>query len=348
MVFAIESPAQLTPTNNETVTSLKLIWQIPNYDLFNTNPYRIQVDDVSDISSPNKDYYTSNTSYTPSLSFGKWYWKIKSRDTSGTWSDWSPVWSFTFSESVQASNEPAPSSSISPSPSPSSSPSTNPSPSPTPISNIFTISNIPNQIDLNSSFNINLVISLPNTPNTQFYLKGAFVKPGSTNYFGLTNTSSGWSKNSAAASSQKSITTDNSGNWSGNLEVKPDKEDSGYQGGGNYIFKVARYSSSGSNLNWSNEVNINIADTKPVANTPPPQTTKEVKNIKTLSLAKPSSKAKPPDLTPKDSSVAGISNEATTSTLIKNYKQINYYFIIAGFAVLGAGGFYLVKLYQNR
>lgn len=144
-------------------------------------------------------------------------------------------------------------------------PSSSPTPTPTPIStptstsssSTFTISNVPSQIDSTESFSVSVNLSLQNSPNTIFYLKGAFKKTDSSNYFGLTKVSGSWIKNNKTYSDQYKITTDGSGLWSGTLEIQPDILDSGYEGSGDYIFKVARYSESGS-LSWSNEVIVKI------------------------------------------------------------------------------------------
>lgn len=154
-------------------------------------------------------------------------------------------------------------------------PSSTPTPAPTPLPSqtsssstqsnsttssvsSFTISNIPSQINSDQSFNVSISLSLPDKPNTSFYLKGAFKKSGSSNYFGQTKVWGNWIKNGSTYSNQFPITTDSLGNWSGNLEIKPDSEDSGFTGTGDYIFKVGRYTSTGSGPTWSNESNIQI------------------------------------------------------------------------------------------
>lgn len=148
-------------------------------------------------------------------------------------------------------------------PTPTSTPTSTPFPtsSPPPSTSSFTISNIPSQINSDEVFNVSVNLSLPNNPNTNFYLKGAFKKSDSSNYFGLTKVSGNWIKNGSTYLSQYSITTDSSGNWSGNLEVKPDTEDAGYIGTDDYTFKVSRYTSSGSGPTWSNESTIKIINT---------------------------------------------------------------------------------------
>lgn len=236
-VFAISAPSQTSPTDASTVSSSTLTWQTPSYTLYSGNAYRVQVDDDSSFASINKDYYTANTTYSPTLSDGLWYWRVKAKDSTATWSDWSSVWSFTLSSTTS-----------SPSPSPSSTSST---------VSTFTISNVPSSIDSTQTFTASVNLELSSYPNTKFYLKGAFAKSGSTNYFGYTKVSGNWVKNGSTYSDQYEITTDSNGKWSGNLEIQIDSLDSGYDGTGDYVFKVARYTTSNS-LSWSNEANIKI------------------------------------------------------------------------------------------
>jgi len=138
-----------------------------------------------------------------------------------------------------------------------STPSPSPSPSTAPTST-FTISNIPLSIDSTQTFTVSVNVELSSYPNTKFYLKGAFAKSGSINYFGLTKVSDRWIKNNNTYLDQYSITTDSSGKWSGSLEIQPDVFDSGYEGTNDYIFKVGRYTGSGNGPTWSNDVNIKI------------------------------------------------------------------------------------------
>lgn len=238
-VSAISPPNRISPTDNSTVSSSKLTWEAPSYSLYSNDPYRVQVDDDSSFpsSSINKDYTTKNTYYTPELTDSTWFWRIKVKDSTGTWSDWSSSWKFTLS-STSSDSSPSPSASIS--------------------TSSFTISNTPSSIDSAQAFSPKITLSLPDDPSTTFYLKGAFKKDGSSNYFGQTKVGSDFIKNGSSYSNQYKITTDSSGNWSGDLEVQPDILDAGYQGTGSYIFKVGRYTSGGSGPTWSNEVNITI------------------------------------------------------------------------------------------
>lgn len=84
------------------------------------------------------------------------------------------------------------------------------------------------------------------------YIKGAFFREGSTNYFGLSQKGDSWIKNSATAVSQPSILVDSSPQI---LGVKNDPADTGFHGEGEYKIKVGYYYlTSGGNLssiNWS-------------------------------------------------------------------------------------------------
>ncbi len=134
--FAISPPVQSSPINNSQVSSSKLTWEIPSYPLYSKDPYRIQVDDNSDFSSVYRDYKTENTYYKPVLTEGTWYWRIKVKDSSGTWSDWSDGWSFILTTATPMptatpSATPSPSPSLTPAPTPSRSKTPAPTPGPT-------------------------------------------------------------------------------------------------------------------------------------------------------------------------------------------------------------------------
>lgn len=298
-MLAINPPTQISPSDNTTVSSSKLTWDRPSYSLYSNDPFRIQVDDNSDFSSLYRDYTTKNTYYTPVLFAGTWYWRIRAKDSSGAWSDWSNTWSFILSSTPSPS--PAPTST--PTPSPTS--LTSPNPSPT---SSFTIADIPSQINSDESFNVLINLSLPDKPNTKFYLKGAFRKSDSSNYFGQTLVSDNWVKNSSTYSSQYPVTTDSSGNWSGNLEVKSDMEDSGFIGTDDYNFKVGKYDSTDSSpsVSWtSNELTIKI-----ITNPSPSATNPPVSSAKTNSSPKPKSYDV---LVYQIASVAGVNKSASQS-----------------------------------
>lgn len=93
------------------------------------------------------------------------------------------------------------------------------------------------------------------TDGETIYIKGAFYKEGSTNYLGYTKNGDQWIKNGETTTSQRSVKI---GEWDGKLDVKSDFSDSGYQGEGDYKFKVGfYYTTSGGNLssvNWSDNI----------------------------------------------------------------------------------------------
>lgn len=253
-----------------------------------------------------------------------------------------------------------------PSPIPSPSPSTTPIPTPSPppslqLTSLFTISNTPSQINSNQSFKTSVNLTLPNNKNSTYYLSGAFKKVGGTRYFGLTKIDSNWAQyNSSNYLNQYKITTDDSGNWTGTLEVKPDIEDSDYKGSGDYIFKVARYLSN-SSLTWSNEAAITINDVTNDYNSDS-STPQPTLNIISSASPKPASTQSP---TPKPTqslkysyqiaSVAAATTSATAAVRtatseagakVKNQKQNNpiiWIGIILIFAGLSSIGYIYLK-----
>jgi len=343
IVFAGDPPTLITPTNGSTVSSSTLNWQVPSYPVCSEfNAYRVQIDDdpTFPTSSIYRNTYTKNTYYTPQLTLGTWYWRVMVRDaTCNNWSGWSSIWSF----SLQSNPTPTPT----PFPTPTSAPSSSPTSS---SSSSFTISNIPSEINSDQSFKTLINLSLPKNPNTLLYLKGAFKKADSSNYFGLTKIGSSWVKNGSAYQSQYPITTDSSGNWSGNLEVQADSEDSGFTGTDDYIFKVGRYTSSGSGPTWSNESNIKIVSTVSSAqgdsSTDSSSSTSNPSTSPTFSPAAKSkivSQSKSYDrLVYHTASVAAATASATPSStpekLVKSQKQINFFAILGTVLVISGIG----------
>lgn len=223
-----------------------------------------------------------------------------------------------------------------------------PTPSPTPsssssssTSSSFTISNTPSQINSDQSFNAFINLSLSSNSSTTFYLKGAFKKIGSSNYFGKTLVSGSWIKNNSSYSEQYKITTDSSGNWSGNLEIQPDSEDSGYSGTGDYLFKVGRYTQSGSGPTWSNEATIKIASVTSTEQGGVVTATSSIATPQTSpsSSSKTASTKSSKQLVYHIASVAGESTASTTpsatpATEVKSQKQTNILTIIGIVAVI--------------
>ncbi len=106
-------------------------------------------------------------------------------------------------------------------------------------------------------------------------IKGAFLYPGSTNYFGYTKRSDGsWVKNGETTGEQPKVTI---GTWDGTLFLRSDNADSGYRGEGEYQVKLGfYYTTAGGNLssvNWSaNTLSLLITEPDPTV-TPSPTVT---------------------------------------------------------------------------
>lgn len=136
-VLAIDPPIKTNPTDGLTVTTNTMEWEIPSYTLYSGNHYRIQVDDDQAFASINKDYLTDKNTYTPTgLSETTWYWKIKAKDSTGIWSDWSNIWSFilvTPSPTPTPTETPIPTPTLTDTPTPTHTPIPTKTPTPTKI-----------------------------------------------------------------------------------------------------------------------------------------------------------------------------------------------------------------------
>lgn len=107
------------------------------------------------------------------------------------------------------------------------------------------------------------------------YIKGAFHKVGSSNYFGYSKTHNDtWVKNGETASMQPSAII---GTWDNQLAVKSDFADGGYTGEGEYGLKLGFYFTTGgvslSPVSWStNTLMITLSEPDPTI-TPRPTPT---------------------------------------------------------------------------
>lgn len=262
--WALSSPILSSPSPNSVLSqSPQLIWTYSGECIASGSCFRVEINSSETFDSLEKYFYTNNTNYSPQdLESKKWFWRVKAKDSTEKWSEWSNIGNFTL---VSGQNiVPSPTSTPTPSPTPLPTPTN--TPIPTKPSQIFTIQSIPSQITSSQSFNV--IINIDHaTVNTNYLLKGAFVKEESSNYFGKTKVAGNWIENNLTCTSQVSITTDSSGNWTGSLEVITDPDDSGFTGNGDYLFKVGRYGSNCSNLSWSNVANIYISDDRPPTET---------------------------------------------------------------------------------
>lgn len=106
------------------------------------------------------------------------------------------------------------------------------------------------------------------------YIKGAFYKDGSSNYFGYSKNGDSYIKNSEATTLQRSVKVSA---WDGNIVLRSDFSDSGYQGEGEYKVKLGFYytttTGSLSSVNWSaNSLSVLVSEPDPTP-TPVPTLT---------------------------------------------------------------------------
>jgi hypothetical protein len=130
-----------------------------------------------------------------------------------------------------------------------------------PVSAVTVVSsNIPSSIDQNSEFDADVMLTCKGCDVS--YLRGVFY-PNGTSYSGFTQNKNGeWINVSGSncTSYYPVLLSDFSpdGTWSGKIKVKPDIASSLYNGPGEYLFKIARYS-SGCSSTWSQESTIAIS-----------------------------------------------------------------------------------------
>ncbi len=266
-------------------------------------------------------------------------------------------WTSLISSSQNSSNNNSQISSPTPSPS-SSTPPSNPTPSP---QNIFQISNTPSSINSDKSFAVNVQLKIPALASQRIYLKGAFKKSDSTNYFGLTKHNSNWIKNGESYNEQFSIETNSSGEWNGSTEIMPDVTDSGYSQTNSYDFKMAFYNKDGSGPTWSNQTVINInhinnqSSTPTTSPSPAPSPSLSTdlgetileEGISTISAGIEEYDQQEISLSQNSATVEGISVQNTTENKSKG-SSFTPILIIFGFACFGAAVFYYLRIRKNQ
>lgn len=139
----------------------------------------------------------------------------------------------------------------------------------------LSVSNVPATVDQSQEFQADVGFACPSCTSDS-YLRGVFY-PSGTSYFGYTEDNSGNWSNAPGGScttffkiSQTDF--DKQGSWSGKLNFKPDAQSAYYNGPGEYLFKVGRYTSSCSSPLWSTETTIAITGPTPTP-TPAPTDT---------------------------------------------------------------------------
>lgn len=345
-VFSANHPELLSPSDNSVVeTPPKLSWGYSGECYQKGSCFKVEVDNNPDFSSPEKSTYTDNLFYSPKdLTIGSWSWRVKAKDSTEKWSDWSNVFEFSISGEKTVSPTPSPTANQQ-SPQPSNSTQKN--------QTTFQVKNIPEEVNSSQEFEAQIALMLPNNPNQIFYLKGAFKKEGESNYFGQTY-ASGWVKNSEKYSKQLKISTDSSGSWEGKIRIMPDDSDSGFTGSGEYIFKVGRYSDTGSGPNWTNEITLKIIR---VANPSPSDRSlsdeekpKEQEEEKDIS-ASVTGEEKTYEV--KIASVAGINTISNNTpqqpeTKVLGQRNINWLLVTLGLGILISGSGFVVYKFKKE
>ncbi|HYK08114.1 MAG TPA: hypothetical protein VEW42_01290 [Candidatus Eisenbacteria bacterium] len=156
------------------------------------------------------------------------------------------------------------------------------------------------------------------TDGETIYIKGAFYKDGTSNYFGFTNNNGNWVKNGDSTTSQRQIVINN---WDEDIVVKSDFDDSGYTGSGAYKVKIGfYYLTSGGNMssvNWStNNLDISISSPPPTPTNAPTVSPTSVPTHTPTPI--PTSKPSPTSVTSKTSPSPSPSvSSATDNTSIQ-------------------------------
>ena len=340
-VFAAGSPTLISPSDGAAEDKTpKLVWEYSGECVEGGSCFRVEVDNNSDFSSPEKSTYSNSTSYSPrDLEEGVWYWRVRAKEKSEKWSDWSSAFKFTVGSA------PA-------SPTSSSTPasSSKPQSESAKSENQFEVKDLPAEVNSDQEFEASVVLKI-DKPNTKFYLKGAFRKGDSLNYFGETYSGSEWTKNGSSYSGQLKIETNSEGKWEGKIKIRPDQEDSGFDGSDSYNFKIGRYTDSGNGPVWSNEISLKINEVikpEPSPSEEPEELFEEYEATEEAELivAKPSRAY--------EIKIASVAGEATISnnisleeqTRVLEERKVNWLLIFLGIGILvgGAGyGVYKVR-----
>lgn len=171
----------------------------------------------------------------------------------------------------------------------------------------FEFSSAQNAITDTEEMTISVSLDLSSsTANNTYYLRGAFYKEGTTQYFGFTINNQGDAYNGPFSDCQKlyEITVDAEGNWTGEIKVKADPDDSAFEGSGDYLLKVSRYTTSCSNT-WADTEPINVTITQTVFPSPSPSSASESNSS--------TSSSKSPSPTPKSSPKASSKKSPSPS-----------------------------------
>ncbi len=139
----------------------------------------------------------------------------------------------------------------------------------------ISFSDLPTSVDEKEEVGIQTILYCSGCSGDS-YIRGVFYPSGSS-YFGYTQNNTGSWINASGASCTEyfKIALDDlkEGSWSGVLHIKPDAENSYYNGPGEYLFKLGRYTTSCGSPTWSSEKTITITGPTPTPTALPPTAT---------------------------------------------------------------------------
>lgn len=144
----------------------------------------------------------------------------------------------------------------------------------------------PATIKLDESFTVQASMS-GLSKNSIYRLRIALSESDSSIYFGSTYNGAYWYNSSPTPidhTKYLSVTTDENGFWSGDIEGKVESGDPKYEnvGTSTYNLKIGRYTQTGSTATWSNVIQTNLIAVAPTATPhPTPTPTKEPTPTKT-------------------------------------------------------------------
>jgi hypothetical protein len=92
-VFPLFPPTLVSPSNNAWVTENKPTFKWGVALGYNQSGFNLQINATTGlVQNITRESSTQNYTLTTALKDGTYYWRVRTNDTSGVWSDWSAVW----------------------------------------------------------------------------------------------------------------------------------------------------------------------------------------------------------------------------------------------------------------